>query len=723
MINRREFLSRTAALAAALPALDVPSALAAGSYAHEHPDMLVSYFVAATNRITAEWDEKRSRMRTPAEIEARNRFVREQSIRMIGGFPQRTPLEPRIVKVIERPGYRIENLMFQSRPDFWVTGNLYVPTSGAAPRPAIISPCGHYPLARMVPQYQMAYLNFVKNGFVVLAYDPIGQGERRQYWNPETDVTQVGGPTTEHSMPGQLLILLGESLTQYHVWDGMRAIDYLLTRPEVDPARIGCAGHSGGGTLTMFIAAMDERVACAVVNEGGTQNRWPLQVAPNSPVGPSDVEQNIFPAAIHGIDHVDLHAAVAPRPLLSTIEHHSERYDSSVEKIRERYRQLGVPDKFAAVASDDPHAWTYKLRLANTDWFSRWFLGRPGPSSEPELTPERPEDLYCTPHGSVRYSHQGDTVWSKIQKTAATLPPARPAGDMRTQIRELLHLSNSTGSLSPRQVIRIPRRGLQIDKVEFLSEPGIYVSSWVFMPEKRQPDPPIVYVNEAGIAADGMEFEGSEASGIKPGPLEDLARRGHLVIAADLRGIGETRPSHPSPSSGGEFRHLFDVETGLAYMAWYIDRSLFGMRVQDLLRTVDYVLSRPDAQAREVRVIGKDMGALWALYAAALDPRITAAVCERGLISYRALTSVDRYLHGANVFVPGVLRHFDLPQVAAAAGGRRLALLSPVDAMKQPVDLNAAQEAYAGARTAGKFQVVARDPAQDLAAQYLSLLA
>src|SRR5205807_7141900 len=106
----------------------------------------------------------------------------------------------------------------------------------------------------------------------------------------------------------------------YHVWDGMRAIDYLLSRPEVDPARIGCAGHSGGGTLTMFIAAMDERVACAVVNEGGTQNRWPLSYPPNSPVGPSDVEQNIFPAAIYDIDHVDLHAAVAPRPLLSTIE-------------------------------------------------------------------------------------------------------------------------------------------------------------------------------------------------------------------------------------------------------------------------------------------------------------------------------------------------------------------------------------------------------------------
>ncbi len=721
MHTRRQFLTRTAAVALTTLPVRHANAAAAASYAREYPDMLVSWFVAETNRIAADWDEKRSRIHTAAEVESRNRFVRQKSIEMIGGLPPRTPLEARIVKTIERPGYRIENLMFQSRPDFWVTGNLYIP-AGPGRHPAIISPCGHYPLARMVPQYQMAYLNFVKNGFVVLAYDPLGQGERRQYWNPETNVTEVGGPTDEHSMPGQLLFLFGQSLTQYHVWDGMRAIDYLLTRSEVDPARIGCAGHSGGGTLTMFIAAMDERVACAVVNEGGTQNRWPLDLPPNSAVGPSDVEQNIFPAAIYGVDHVDLHAAVAPRPLLSTIEHYSERYNSSVEKIRERYRQLGVPEKFAALASDDPHAWTYKLRLANTDWFSRWLLGRPGPTTEPELTPERPEDLYCTQHGSIRYSHQGETIWTIIQKTGTQLPPTQPASDLQDRIRQLLRLSKSTDSLNPREVTRVPRRGFHIERVEFLSEPRIYVSCWAFVPEQRKPGAaPIVYVNEAGIAADGMEFEGSEASGLKPGVLEELARRGNLVIAADLRGIGETRPAHPSPSSGREFNHLFNVETGMAYMAWYIDRSLFGMRVHDLLRTVDYALSRPDAQAGKVRLIGKDMAALCALYAAALDRRIASTVCERGLLSYRALTTRDRYLHGANILVPDVLRYFDLPQVAAAVSGRRLTLISPVDGMKRAVDQEAARQAYAVA-SGGNFQIETGSAAPDLAAQYLTLL-
>jgi dienelactone hydrolase len=260
-----------------------------------------------------------------------------------------------------------------------VTGNLYVPKSGKGHLPAIIAPCGHYPLAQMVPQYQFAYLNLVHNGFVVLAYDPIGQGERRQYWNPYNDITEVGDAVFEHSMPGQLLLLLGESLSQYRISDGMRAIDYLLTRPEVDSERIGCAGHSGGGTLTLFLSALDERVRCSVIHEGGTGNRWPVHVEPFSALDIPDIEQNLFPAAIYGIDNADLHTAIAPRPLLASIEHSSAGFEAATGRIRRGYRQLNATANFTTVQADDPHAWTFKLRIATADWFSRWFYGRPGP--------------------------------------------------------------------------------------------------------------------------------------------------------------------------------------------------------------------------------------------------------------------------------------------------------------------------------------------------------
>ncbi len=715
-LSRRAFVAGSLALPASRSLLARDP-----SYSEKLPDMLLRHLAARLNALSAKWDVERSKIGTAADVEARNRFVRDKFREMIHGLPERNPLQPVVVRAQERDGYRVENVMFQSRPNFWVTGNLYVPSRGPAPFPAVISPCGHYPLARMQSDYQFVYLNLVKAGFVVLAYDPIGQGERRQYWNPQTGQADIADPVYEHSMPGQVLLLMGEDLTHYRVWDGMRAIDYLLTRPEVDPQRIACAGHSGGGTLTLFISALDERVKCAVVNEGGTTHRWPLEIQPESRIGPSDVEQNFFPAAVYGVDLCDLHVAIAPRPLLALIEDYSPRFHRAAEHIRSRYQQMGVPEKFATEEATDPHAWTVKLRLATTDWLSRWMYGRPGPAREPEFEPETPETLYCTPNGSLRYSQQGDTIFSVILKKQERLPPARkaPAGaaeieefqrGIASEIRDLIRFRKVDAPLDPRRLVTTPRKGYQIEKLEFLAEPGIYVPVWVFAPEGRTgASSATLYVNEAGKQADGMEF----------GLYERLARRGNLIIAVDVRGIGETRPPHNPPSDRrNEFGHLFDVETAMAYMAWYMDESLFGMRVADVIRSVDYALSRPDVAKDGLRVVGQGAGALWVLYAAALDPRITDVVAERGLVSYQSLAQVDRYTHGAGIFVRDVLQHFDLPHVAAAIAPRPLALVTPLDPMKRPVEAEHARRIYsftaAAYRSAGSpahFRIVrSEDP-------------
>jgi cephalosporin-C deacetylase-like acetyl esterase len=731
--NRREFITQTAALAAAPTVLALPSlAASAPSYAEEFPDMLLAYLAGQLNALAEKWDQERAKITTAAQLAARNRFVREKFREMVHGFPERTPLNPIVIATHQRGGYRVENVMFQSRPDFWVTGNLYVP-EGRGPFPGIISPCGHYPLARMQPEYQCAYINLVLNGFVVLAYDPIGQGERRQYWNPQTNQTEVASSSTyEHSMPGQVLLLMGEDLTHYRIWDGMRAIDYLQARPEVDPQRVGCAGHSGGGTLTLFISALDERVACAVVNEGGTGHRWPINLRPGSRIGPSDVEQNLFPAAVYGIDQCDLHVAIAPRPLLALIENYSPSFLRAAEHIRARYQQFGVPEKFATEEATDPHAWTVKLRLAATNWLCRWFYNRPGPEREPEFPLEQPKTLYCTANGSLRDARQGKSIFTLLREKGERLPPPRraPASpaelasfrrELIVQIGRLLHYERNSGPLGVRHRVTTARKGYQVEKIEFLSEPGIYIPVWIFLPERPIPSrPAILYVNEAGKEADGGEF----------GLLEKFARSGRLVAAIDVRGVGETRPPHSGPGEGpGQFGHLFDVETAMAYMAWYMDRSLFGMRVQDVVRSVDYLLSRPDVASAGVQVIGKGAGALWALYAAAMDSRILALVAERGLVSYASLTQVDRYLHGAAIFIRDVLLHFDLPQVAAALADRPLILLSPVDPMKRLVSLADVQaayqwtgQAYASAGAVARFRILERVAEPDAVAQYLTLL-
>jgi cephalosporin-C deacetylase-like acetyl esterase len=653
------------------------------SYGEQYPDMLLSLLARRINDAAAQWDRERARITTPAQIEAWNRAVRKKMIGMMHGLPDRNPLQPVIVSSFARNGYRVENVMFQSRPNFWVTGNLYIPT-GPGPFPGIISPCGHYDDARMNPEYQCAYIDLVLAGFVVLAYDPVGQGERRQYWNPSTNATEVGGPTTEHSMAGQLLLLMGEDLTNYRVWDGMRAIDYLLTRAEVDPKRIGCAGHSGGGTLTRFIAAIDTRVQCAVINEGGTANRWPIELRPESRIGPSDVEQNLFPGAALGVDNVDMHVAIAPRPLLCLIEDYSPRFNQAAEQIRLRYQQLGAANKFATEEAADPHAWTPKLRLATARWFSRWFYDKPGPDAESDFATEPAEKLYCTPNGSIRYSQKGETIYTLIAKKVAALPPDRPL--TREKLRELLRLPDYTGGLGVRTLVTTERKGYRIEKIEFISEPGVYIPTWVFVPPK--PDrskTALFYVHESGKEIDGGEF----------GRLEKLVRGGELIVAIDVRGIGGTRPPHPPASAARDpFSHLFDVETAMAYLAWYLDQSLLGMRVHDVMRAVDYTLTRDDVNREGVRITARGAGSLWSLFAAALDPRIASLDAERMLLSYKTLASSDRYLHNASLFLKDGLLHTDLPQIASLIAPRPVTLIEPVDAMKRRVNGAAASEAY-----------------------------
>ena len=154
--------------------------------------------------------------------------------------------------------------------------------------------------------------------------------------------------------------------------------------------------------------------------------------------------------------------------------------------------------------------------------------------------------------------------------------------------------------LAVRSLTTTPRKGYSVEKLEFLSEPGIYVPTWVFLPEgKPGPLPTTLYVHEAGKQVHGMEF----------GPLEKLARSGNLVIAVDVRGVGDTRPPHPpNGSRQNEFSHLFDVETAMSYMAWYMDSNLLGMRVHDVIRSVDYALQRPDVVKDTLRVDGTGMG-------------------------------------------------------------------------------------------------------------------
>lgn len=737
--SRREFLKSSAAFAlTASPAVTAIAQINTqppqiyttykNSYANEFPDMLVGYLAKRLNALAARWDDVRNSIKSVQQAEARNDYVRKSTQQMIGAFPARTPLNAVVTKVLERDGYRIENVMYESRPNFWVTSILYVPTIAKGPFPGIFSPNGHYEDAGREPSYQEAHLDLVKSGFVVLSPDPIGQGERRQFWD-STSKKWSGSTIDEHSIFGQLLWLVGESLAQYKIWDGIRGIDYLQSRSEVDSSRIGCTGHSGGGRESLWVSLLDSRVKCTACIEPTGYHLWPVTAPPGAYLYPGDAEHDWFPAASLGIDSCDLFQAIAPRPLLIGIETYAdEKFQLAAKHVRARYELFNAEKKFATVEATDAHYWTDKLRLAATDWFCRWFYDHPGPTDEPHLVIEPVANLFCTPTGSLIDSRQGDTLQSILLRKQEALPPSRPiptspselasySRDIKKLVSTSLRYKKTDQPVAVRHLATTPRVGFHIEKLEFLSEQEIYIPVWAFIPDERKSGArPILYLGDTDAETVGYPESGWG---------DELARKGHVVFAIDVRGMGQTRPLHHSHFENRPLSNLFDVEAALAYGAWAMDESLLGMRVRDVIHSVEFASSRPDIKLSELVVIGSGMGALWGLYAALLEPRIEFVIADSGLVSYRCLVQSNRYTHGADVMILDVLKNFDLPQVVAALAGRRVALVSPVGPMKEPVTTAEALMTYQYARLTYEactrsewFQIFERNSGLSAAGQY-----
>jgi hypothetical protein len=312
--------------------------------------------------------EKIARLQSGRDWQDRQRVVKSALMEVLGPFPPKTPLNAKTVSVIERPGFRIEKLLFESRPRFYVSAILLIPSEIQDKAPGIIYCSGHSAEGFRSEVYQHVIFNLVKKGFVVLAFDPVGQGERLEYYDLELGRSRVGGPTSEHSVAGTQAFLAGSSQAHYMVWDGIRAVDYLISRPEVDPQRIGITGRSGGGTQSAYIAAVDGRIYAAAPECYITSFRRLLES-----IGPQDAEQNFYHGLVNGLDYADLLEVRAPRPALliaTTRDFFSiQGVTETAEEVKEAYKALGKPDHFSIAQDDAPHASTKANREAMYAFF------------------------------------------------------------------------------------------------------------------------------------------------------------------------------------------------------------------------------------------------------------------------------------------------------------------------------------------------------------------
>ena len=392
---------------------------------------LERYLIRVTNELGAKRKEALEAIQGRDAFVAHQKSLQQQFWKMLGGPFDKTPLNPQITGTLQRDGYRIEKVIYESRPQLYVTVNLYVPEGRSGRLPAILGPLGHSNNGKAWRSYQRLFANLARKGYVVLAYDPFGQGERIEYPGAHPGESKLSGEG-EHEFAGQRLILLGVNFSLYRAWDGIRGIDYLLSRPEVDPERIGCTGQSGGGAMTQFLVALDDRIRAAVVSEGNTENIAEANLEP--PGSADDPEQNIVPSLAQGLDRADLLHIFAPRPLLITITTHdigntySPEYVSGtveqLEELKRSYNLLGAPDQVALVATAQQHGYTYEQRRAAYGWLNRWLENKEADDHEVAAPVEPDEALLCTKTGFVATSLGGETGPLADQETRGHHQPA-----------------------------------------------------------------------------------------------------------------------------------------------------------------------------------------------------------------------------------------------------------------------------------------------------------
>jgi len=538
----------------------------------------------------------------------------------------------------------------------------------------------------------------VKNGFVVLAFDPIGQGERRQYYGPGVEeFDELLSPTLEHCTIGGLLSLLGESAAGWFAWDAIRAVDYLSQRPDVNAAEIGCADHTDTGWNALFHCALDDRVQCASIHVRGSGRRWPVDMETWNVT--DDPEQFLFCAAENGIDFPDVLASLAPRPLQALVEDQSGAFDDSAAYVKKRYTQLGPADRFTvekAVAGED---WPKTLRMATVRWFARWLRNGSGVVAETDVVPE--------PYSALKVAQIGKPIYSIIRERASKLSPPFNPVRVKAALRSMVGLSDDAPApFNPRELTSDRLEGYTFSNIEFLSEPGIYIPAQLYRPDRSNGDC-ILYTTgdvtaftpEADDDLGGPAAKSDDDRDASHDFPSTLARRGYTVLNIDVRGLGRTMPTANRRDIRGPYEHLHNSDVALANMAWSLGDSLFAMRVRDVLRASGYA-----SQFGRVRLVGTDMGALWALVAGASEVRYASVTIQRGLASYRLLTEHVRYMQATSQFIPAVLQRFDLPQVAALIAPRQLTIIDPAGHQKQPIDPETAKQIYAPAQAEYKKQ-------------------
>jgi dienelactone hydrolase len=572
---------------------------------------------------------------SPAEWAAVRPRLKREFFQMLGLWPvpERTPLHAKMTGTVEREGsVLIEKIHFQSRPGLYVTGNLYRPREVKDRLPAILYVCGHSGRGRdgNKTSFQEHGMWFARHGYVAFLIDTLQLGEVAGIHHGTYNL----GRWWWHSA--------GYTPAGVECWNGIRAIDYLVSRSDVDPARIGVTGISGGGAATYWIAGADDRVACA---------------APTS--GISDLESYVDHMIING--HCDcmfmynvfqwewttMAALIAPRPMLFANSDHDTIFPMDgnqrvIERLRKFYAMLGHPERIADHVSPGGHDYRPDLRMAIFRWMNTHLKNETGPVSDADDPPIEGKRLRVFPEDK---DLPADAINARIDELfVAKGTPTLPAADdwARWKADQVAQLRAVSFRPFPDRVPAAEPRLWSAPAAHarwLATEPGIEV---VVVDLRRGGDDArqgtLIVLNEG------------ESLGSVPDWIAQAVSRDDLVLLAP-RGVGPTAWDRKSPPNYVARSHVL------------LGRTVDAGRVWDAAAVGRWIVEH-SAEGRRWRIAGTGQAGIVAAYAALFEPSLAEVLVDHPPDSHRN-----------GPILLGVLQVLDIPTALGLLAPRPLTLV------------------------------------------------
>lgn len=620
--------------------------------------------------------------------------LRDRLIGSMGGFPKEAcPLEPQVLGEFERDGYRVQKLLLQTRPGILMTANAYVP-DGEGRRAAVLCVHGHWRQAKQEPVVQERCIGLAKLGFFVLMVDAFGAGERG-----------IGKALGEYhgEMVAATLWPTGLALAGLQCYDNMRAVDYLQTRPEVDPDRIGVTGCSGGGNQTMYVGALDERLKCVVpCCSVGTYQAY---------LGAACCMGEVVPSALTYTEEASVLALVAPRALM-LINATKDAFQFSVGEARKSlanaqpiFSLYDKADRTAHVVVDAGHGYNQEMREAMYGWMTKHLKGEGdgSPIAEPEIKTEAAETLRCFPANSRPddFVTLPQFAATEARRILATRPVPDHAEMWRAdQMMMRAGLTRVLNDPSTEAREEWNRGNLSIEAVEgglaieAYPEPGISVFA-LHQPAEGE---------RRGIA---VLLDVDKCREAATTPLASALRKaGWDLLTVDLRATGKT--AYGSDKIGRAPDH------NTAEWSLWIGRPLLGQWVDDVAYLIEGLAEREEVTVDRIALIGSGPASLVALcvgaYAATPVPErrrpdyeVAAVVTVGGLASY--VSDVPYENQRLAIMVPDILEQVgDIPQIASLAAPQRLVIAGGVDGTGSALAPDKLRENYRWTRAAYQLQ-------------------